>query len=189
MIRIFLACLGLVTVLVVGCSSGRPEVVARSDDHRRSLPAASGPVIRPYSPNYPFTIQAVQASTAPQWAGRPAPAGERFLLVTVEIRGVLRDRATPAMAPRLEVRYPGCKRWCAGSVDQETEYLTREQAEDPAYHPREVDRQFLDPGVPYYTTLGFSLREGVDLNDVQLCAFTGIGAPDRCLSVKAIPRA
>jgi hypothetical protein len=166
-----------------GCGSG-PTVVKGTEP---SLPSASGPVIT-VEGDYPYTVQGVQAGTNPLWGGTPAPNGQTYAQVLVEVTNSLTDRPIPALGgPPVRFQASRCEYSsdCFGTISRLAAYQTRDQLLQGATPETEDPEQLLDPGVRYYATLAGTIPADHSLDDIKLCL---IRDATQCLPVGPLPR-
>ncbi len=85
------------------------EAAQRAEAEHGVLPAPRGPVLKVGKEQapYPFAVQAIAAQTQPQIQGEPAPAGYKWVVIALQMRGLLTDRAIEPPEPfLLNVTWP-----------------------------------------------------------------------------------
>lgn len=177
--------------------AARPNPPTASPTARPRLPLATGPVLS-FTGDFPYTVQGVWVTTEPTAYGTPAPAGWEWLTVTIEVKGTLTDRPTPAPSPELAVTWPACDRpldevptecIAAANFERDVRYMTRQEAETIEEAQEPDPSETLAAGTAYLTIISTKVPQSVSLAQIKMCTIPPVGQEQarRCIPLRLLP--
>lgn len=172
-------------------SNGEKPAAATSASPSSSLPSASGPVLsigRTDLGELPYTVQAVEAGTTTTAAESPAPAGQTYAAVVVEVKGKLGDRPLPAPNLPLILQWSGCgSNGCfSAPMERPIRYFLRSEADSGEAAPAD-ESQLLNPGTAYITTVIALVPQEISLKQIKMCTSDVTAQAKQCTPLAPLP--
>ncbi|WP_131735730.1 hypothetical protein [Actinomadura roseirufa] len=186
--------------LAAGCGSSgkqqaKPETAATQASPKASpaqtgrIPAASGPLLS-IDGDYPYTIQGIMGGTIPVKEGEPAPAGQLYAAIVVEVKGKLQDRPLPAPNLPLILQWPGCtaKGCFSTPLERPRNYVPTSEADNSEAEAEAADSaQQLAPGVGHLATVITLIPQKIELKQITMCTSDVAGPKKQCIPLGSLP--